>query len=497
VVNDFNSQREARCQALAGAPAAAISAPGYRLGFVAPIETEAELAIRGRLPAWLRGDLLRVCAAMYETPQGWRARHHFDGLAMLYRFTLDGNRALFRNRFIRSRQFLAAQRGRRWGHEFAACASRGALERLLRPLAPTSDNTNINICRVGDRYLAVNESCHQYEFNPETLETLGLHRYHDNLPASMAMSAHPLTDPATGELINVAVRYGPCSEIIIYRIQRTSNERELIASYRTRRPPWLHSFFITPRYVILVQHPFSFCPWRFVLTAASVLECFDWRPAARTVFVVIDRATGARRYHAADSFLMIHSVNAYQDGEDLVLDLLNYPDPHVLRDVLTISKSEVVCAPEFASQPPYRISRLERFRLAHGRVEAHRELVLDTEVEFPAINEAAVRGRRYRYLYGVGPGSEGYLCRLHRFDLDRGVVRSWSRRDLYLGEPIFVARPGATDEGDGVLLVPALDGVRQSSSLVVLDAARLEELATVAAPTHLPFGFHGQFFRRP
>ena len=58
---------------------------------------------------------------------------------------------------------------------------------------------------------------------------------------------------------------------------------------------------------------------------------------------------------------------------------------------------------------------------------------------------------------------------------------------------MFVAEPGAEDEDDGVLLSVVLDAERGGSSLLVLDARDLSELARAEAPHHIPFGFHGQY----
>jgi carotenoid cleavage dioxygenase-like enzyme len=37
-----------------------------------------------------------------------------------------------------------------------------------------------------------------------------------------------------------------------------------------------------------------------------------------------------------------------------------------------------------------------------------------------------------------------------------------------------------------------LDGGRRASSLVVLDARSMSEIARASVPHHIPFGFHGQ-----
>ena len=68
------------------------------------------------------------------------------------------------------------------------------------------------------------------------------------------------------------------------------------------------------------------------------------------------------------------------------------------------------------------------------------------------------------------------------------------RAGTYPGEPVYVPRPGADSEDDGVLLSVLLEPERGASSLLVLDAADLGELARARVPHHVPFGFHGQHF---
>jgi carotenoid cleavage dioxygenase-like enzyme len=63
------------------------------------------------------------------------------------------------------------------------------------------------------------------------------------------------------------------------------------------------------------------------------------------------------------------------------------------------------------------------------------------------------------------------------------------------GEPVFVARPGATAEDDGVLLTVGTHNERAVSALLVLDAASLDVHAWAEIPAPIPLGFHGSFFR--
>ncbi|MGH7635777.1 MAG: carotenoid oxygenase family protein, partial [Gemmatimonadaceae bacterium] len=119
----------------------------------------------------------------------------------------------------------------------------------------------------------------------------------------------------------------------------------------------------------------------------------------------------------------------------------------------------------------------------------------DTDIELPRINYGRCNERPYRYVWGIGSAQHGWLERILKVDTHDGSTRSWSDADCYAGEPVFVARPGAEREDDGVLLSVVLDARASSSFLLVLDAADLSELARVLAPHHIPFGFHGQFAR--
>src|SRR5687767_1475816 len=95
--------------------------PGYARGFSSlEHETAIEsLAVRGRLPDWLQGALLRTGPCKFEV--GERAYNHwFDGLAMLHRFGFSGGRVSYANRFLRGAAFREAERTGRISYgEFA------------------------------------------------------------------------------------------------------------------------------------------------------------------------------------------------------------------------------------------------------------------------------------------------------------------------------------------------------------------------------------------
>src|SRR5664279_3771614 len=100
-------------------PRDATSSPDLGFTTLEHERTVEALPLRGELPPWLTGSLLRTGPAKFEVGEQ-RMRHWFDGLAMLHRFTIADGRVAFGNRFLESRSYRAAQaRGKIAYSEFA------------------------------------------------------------------------------------------------------------------------------------------------------------------------------------------------------------------------------------------------------------------------------------------------------------------------------------------------------------------------------------------
>jgi len=125
----------------------------------------------------------------------------------------------------------------------------------------------------------------------------------------------------------------------------------------------------------------------------------------------------------------------------------------------------------------------------------------EPNAELGRIDYARRNGRPYRWLYAVSsqgtrPGAREALLgdQLVKIDVDSGAFTAWHEPGCLPSEPVFVARPGGTDEDDGVALSVVLDGRSETSFLLALDAATFTEVARAALPQHVPLGFHGAFF---
>ncbi|HWX73929.1 MAG TPA: carotenoid oxygenase family protein, partial [Solirubrobacteraceae bacterium] len=211
------------------APAPVPSAPAAHgappLG-LATLEQElsgAELELDGTLPAWLSGSLLRTGPAKFEVGEQ-RMRHWFDGLAMLHRFTLAGGQVSYGNRFLESRSYRAArERGEIAYGEFATDPCRSLFKRVqtLFSTAALPDNANVNVARLGERYVAMTETPLPVQFDPETLAAAQVRPY--QVPGELS-TAHPHGDRASGAMLSYAAKLGPRSSYRFFEVPAVAQE---------------------------------------------------------------------------------------------------------------------------------------------------------------------------------------------------------------------------------------------------------------------------------
>jgi beta,beta-carotene 9',10'-dioxygenase len=465
----------------------AVATVGSELGFSDLDEEVAidDLQLEGELPGWLGGSLLRTGPARWDLAEG-SVSHWFDGLAMLHRFSFGAGRVAYANRFLRSRAFEAAQRdGRLAYREFASDPCRSAFRRvstLFDPAAQLSDNGSVNVTRLGDQYLALTETPLPVAFDPGTLETLGVR----GTPPADLSTAHPHHDRTRGELVGHGTKIGARSNYVLYA-QRDVADQRVVASIPAKKPAYQHSFGLTQRHAIVFEGPFVVNPLALALADRPFIENFHWEPERGTRFWVVDRERGGvAGPWVGEPLFCFHAVNAFEDGDDVVIDLLAFDDASIV-PALALGRLRD------GEAPPW--PELRRFRLPLSAPRAVTgEALSDVRFELPRIDYARRNGREHRFVWGMAPHDGGLFGQIVKVDIPGGEADTWHEPGSYPGEPVFVARPGGEAEDDGVLLSVVLEPERGQSSLLVLDAHDLSELARARVPHHIPFGFHGQHF---
>lgn len=141
------------------------------------------LPLKGKIPAYLSGTLIRNDPVKFEVGKH-SYNHWFDGLAMLHKFSFTQGNVSYANRFIRSKAYKKAEdTGKISFPEFATDPCRSIFSRVSAMFySHTTDNTNVNITRIANKFIAMTETPIPIEFDPRTLETIRVVNYDDQIP---------------------------------------------------------------------------------------------------------------------------------------------------------------------------------------------------------------------------------------------------------------------------------------------------------------------------
>jgi carotenoid cleavage dioxygenase-like enzyme len=375
--------------------------------------------------------------------------------------------------------------------EFATAPRRSVVQRLrgLREPPVFGNNASVNVLRLGGRHVAITETPEAVPFDPVTLETLPPITFEDDLPGVIT-TAHPHLDRTTGSLVNYTVEYGPRSTYHVYELPDDSLVRRPVAAVPTDRPSYMHSFSLTPRYVVLVEYP-------LVTEVLSLMrgrpfpDATRWRPERGTTFTVVERATGAVvvRSGAPAAFCYHHAGAHEADGAVLVdlpvMDGARAFDGFMLEEM----RSTALTARQVAGE-------LRRYRVPLDGGPVTYRLLTTTPLEFPRTLDEDDPGAPPGAVFGVA-GRESLSTSaadlLVAVDTGTGGTTAWSQPRCWPGEPVPVSPPAGV-AGEPVLLSLVLDAAARRSFLLVLDAATMTEVARATLPHAVPLGFHGQYF---
>ncbi len=169
-------------------------ATDHHLGFTSQEEETAvdALPVSGELPAWLSGALVRVTPAQARHGRPLVRRPGHAEPLRLRRTAGSPTRAASSAAVA----YAEAGEGRLRGG-FGTDPCRSIFKRVQSIFSPDiTDNPNVNLAQIGERYIAMTETPMPVEFDPETLETLGHLKYGDRLKGHVDHGASRITTPS-------------------------------------------------------------------------------------------------------------------------------------------------------------------------------------------------------------------------------------------------------------------------------------------------------------
>jgi carotenoid cleavage dioxygenase-like enzyme len=440
------------------------------------------LRVEGVLPQDLRGSFYRNGPARFDI--GSRP-HWFDGTGAITAVHLDDGGAQGAVRITHTPSVdhdLAAPTPRYGGFRQPFSRARGVAALfggdILRNLA------NINLLPWQDRLYALFEATLPVEIDPRTLANRGETDLAGVIPRGW--NAHPHRVAATGNIYQFGLRVGAKVALDVFELPGRGPAR-LLTSIALPGVMEVHDFFATEHHLIFVLPPL-WCSSLALLAKRSFVEALQWRPHEPTAILVVPLATPERVVRMETTpFFFWHSVNAYEDGERIVLDFVRYADFATTKQALDAVSDGVAAAAAL------RDSRIERLRLDLAQRRVYAETVLDEPCEFPQVHPARHGARHTRAWcagYVGGSAAQGGFNALLGVDLEHGAVqRIELDGNSRTGEPTIVPRSGAED--DAYILALVADYKVAASYVGVWDAASRAPLAKLWFDQIIPPPLHG------
>ena len=452
----------------------------YMSGAWAPLHEEVNATdldvIEGRIPADIDGIYVRNTENPLHDPLG--RYHPFEGDGMLHRIDFRGGRATYGNRWVRTRCFQAEQEAGHslWGSGMdPASVSRrpgfGAHGHL-------KDATSTDVVVHAGKILSTFYQCGEaYRVDPVTLATEGVAEW---APLD-GVSAHCKVDEATGELL--FFNYSVYEPYMHYGVVDRNNRRVHYIPVPLPGPRLPHDMVFTTNYSILNDCPLFWDP-ELLKRDIHAVRFYRDLPTRFAILPRYGRPEEIRWFEAEPTYVL-HFLNAYEDGDEVVVDGYFQEDP---------APPPLAGAPrQFAQAMAYldqhsTLPKLHRWRfnLRTGRTSEQR--LDDRVLEFGMFN-AQYAGKPYRYVYSTTsvPGwflFNGYV----KHDLRTG--ESWQLslpEGRYASESPFVPRVNAKDEDDGYLVSFIMDQNTGTGECILVDCKRFMDgpVCRIALP-HKP-----------
>lgn len=440
--------------------------------------------IEGDLPGSLRGALYRNGPGLFERGSG-RIRHLLDGDGLIQRLSFTDKGLRYQNRFVRTNKFIEEEAANQ--RLYATWTTRKS-ENFLSNIGGgvTESQAGVTVYPVHGKILARDEVGPTYDIDPETLETIGQIPAGENL-SNVAFKAHSKMDPETGEWIMAGSQYGRAMTIHAAIYEPTLKLKKNF-SFASPRQVYIHDFFATKSHLIFVLHPCDFSPLPFLSGFRSFTDSFTWNSDAGNTIAVISRDGGEPQFFEAPGAFMWHALNAFEDQDTLIADLVAYdtPDHFIGEDALL--KNLMFGKMGHAQSP----GTIRRYTMNLAQKTLTEEILDHGNHEFPMIDGRTHMVRQrigYFTVNGLGALNTG----LKRFDYETGATQLFDfGAETQVGEPVFIPAPG-NELDRGFVIAQCLNGQSKKTFFALFDAQTIDRgpIAKIWLTHHVPISFHG------
>jgi len=425
--------------------------------------TLTDLEVKGALPGELSGHFMRNGA----NPQTGMSEHWFIGDGMVHGLRIaDGKAQWYRNRYVRTP--MHANPG--------ADRTELSLDPETFEMDLTVSAANTHVIGHGGRILALEEGGFPYELSAE-LDTIGPYDFGGELKS--AMTAHPKICPETGELLFFGYGVLTAPYLTYYRAD-ASGKLLQATPVDMGGPTMVHDFAVSRNNIVVMDLPMVFDLELAMQGGMPIRWSNDYQPRMG----VMPREGGAMTWFDVDPCYVFHTLNAHDEGDDVV----------VMR-ACRLNRLWLDSA-DMDSGSADDNARLHEWAFNTKTGKVTDRALDDAASEFPRMADAEA-GFDSRFGWALSMRDEAKGGALFKYDLHNEAAREIHEfaPGVSPGEPIHVAADGAKSADEGWLMTFTYDKSTDTSSFVVLDAHDMsaDPVAEVPLPVRVPTGFHGSW----
>ncbi|CAH1791898.1 unnamed protein product [Owenia fusiformis] len=478
-----------------------------------------EVTAERPIPTWLRGTLVRNGLGRFEIGPR-RFIHAFDAYSKIttIKFTHNG-KIKFSSKFLRSEGYSKSIDN----DNVYPYLTFGPVEppfgyfESAQALYNGVDNTNINIYSFGNGSAKETVTLSDFWVNYK-IDTGDLSKA-EKIDADIDINklsfipllstAHPLPEYGTSNDIIIASSFGifpgRSNKLHVVRI-RSSGDREVITSIDVDNVHYVHSFAATERYVIIFANP-VYVSVANILKSFNAMGSLDWHKDKQTDVYVVKIKDGHVTKLQTERAFNLHHVNAYETRSGKIkVDVITYPDINSIKQFTVDTLSDRNKRNQIRAN---NVLKRYTIDLKLGRVVPYTfgsnikrsKMGSVNRLDMPVINEK-FRHHKYCYIYGQAMKNDGINLSdisLVKKDVCGGSRDAvWSMNNHYPTEPWFVPNPsneiGGSSEDDGIIMSLVLDGEKEKSYLLILNAKTMKTVNKIYLPTPVPLTIHGRFF---
>ncbi|CAL8110510.1 unnamed protein product [Orchesella dallaii] len=514
------------------------------VSFVYPTLTEIlepeEAQIEGTLPDWLHDSVYIRTGPGHFDFKDFSVNHFLDGYAILTRFQIDKNSIKYDRKYLQTdayKKALIAQKPviAEFGTKAHPDPTKNVLSRFIPSLMPEmSDNCNVCLFTIGNDLFAGADTC---MFRKVDSKTLDCGEKYDTLKlfGLNIWSAHPLE--RDGFIYNIGTSFLRGLKYQIVKIPLPSEgetsedalkKAKIICSISSRSALCAspcHSFGMTEKYIIFIEQPLIIVAKKMIagiLQKSCKRDYMEYRPEMKNKFHVVEKETGKllkTEYLSADPFFFLHIVNCFEQGNELVMDMIAFPNANCIHiDLVDFRNGNEGPEHDLATTRRFVIPLIDFSEHKDGDIPEDTNLIRSVKTSATAINHKKVitltcenlsesglevpivhpnfRGKPYSIFYGGGPRTVGFyknsLCKVDTRAKESILFRLAEHE--FLGEPMFIPNPNGTEEDDGIIISCVTRAIpEEKSCLMFLDGKTMKEIARAEFHNFIPLAVHGIF----